>query len=110
MRATCVNPFGAEAMLPMTFVNVVPASWLTCRLPSSVPIQMTPGRDGDSRTCVAAELAAYPSCFEAIGLSPGTPMIAMSGAQRLMCFVRSVGFIHHVSPRSFDLKKYCAAM
>ena len=37
-------------------------------------------------------------------------MIGISGAQRLMFFVRSVGFIHHVSPRLLDLKKYWPAM
>src|SRR5579871_3673030 len=113
MREICTHPcgaFGAGLRLPITLVNVSPSSMLSCRLPSSVPIQITPGREGDSRICVASELAAYPSCFDGIGLSPATPMIACSGAQRLTFFERSVGFIHHESPRSLDLKKYCAAM
>ncbi|MBZ5582980.1 MAG: hypothetical protein LAQ30_12415 [Acidobacteriia bacterium] len=45
-----------------------------------------------------------------MGLSPGTPMMGISGAQRLIFLVRSVGFIHQESPRLVDLKKYCAAM
>src|ERR1700722_9757885 len=97
-------------MFAITLVNVSPPSWLTCRLPSSVPIQITPGRDGDSRTCVASELAAYPSCFDAIGLSPATPMMGISGDQRFTFLVKSVPFMVHVSPRLVDLKKYCAAM
>src|SRR5690242_10922997 len=102
MREICTHPFGAAGaglMLPTTLVNVSPSSMLSCRLPSSVPIQITPGREGDSRTCVDSELEAYPSCLEAMGLSPGTPMMACSGAQRPTFLVRSVGFIHHVSPR-----------
>src|ERR1017187_370535 len=97
-------------MLPITLVKVSPSSLLNCRLPSSVPIQMTPGRDGDSRICVASELAAQPSCLDAMGFSPETPIMACSGAQRLTLLLRSVGFIHQVSPRLLDLKKYCAAM
>src|SRR5579875_1794740 len=97
-------------MLSYTLVNVSPPSWLTCKFPSSVPIQMMPGRDGDSRTWVASELDEYPSCLATMGLSPGFPMIAISGAQRFKCLLRSVGFIHHVSPRFVDLKKNCDAM
>src|ERR1035438_10460078 len=97
-------------MLPMTLVNVSPSSLLTWRLPSSVPIQITPGREGDSRICVARELAAYPSCFSAMGFSPETPMMDCSGAQRGTFLLRSLGFMVHVSPRLVDLKKYCAAM
>src|SRR5690348_171716 len=97
-------------MLPITFVKFSPPSSLTCRLPSSVPTQITPVRDGDSRTCVAVELVEYPSCLDAIGLSPATPMIGISGAQRLMFLVRSWVFITHVSPRFVDLKKYWPAM
>src|SRR5690348_15244714 len=103
-------PFGAPAMLPYTFVNVSPPSWLSCRLPSSVPIQITPGFEGDSRICVASELDEYPSCFATIGLSPARFMIGISAPQRFTCFVRSVVFIVQVSPRLFDLKKYCAAI
>ena len=33
-----------------TSVNVAPPSLLTCRLPSSVPAQTTPGSTGDSDT------------------------------------------------------------
>src|SRR6185312_7124318 len=106
----CVYPRGPFGMLPYTLVNVSPPSWLTCRLPSSVPTQITPGRDGDSRTCVAVELVEYPSCLDAIGLSPATPMIGSSGAQRLMFFVSSFLFITHVSPRFVDLKRYWPAM
>lgn len=97
-------------MFPITLVNVSPPSRLTCRFPSSVPIHSTPGRDGDSRTCVIRELAEYPSCFSAIGLSPATPIIGISADQRFTFFDKSVEFIHHVSPRLFDLKKNCAAM
>src|SRR5258706_12787134 len=113
MREICTQPCGAVGAglrLPITLVNVSPSSKLSCRLPSSVPIQITPGREGDSRICVASEFAAYPSCLDAMGLSPETPMMACSGAQRLTFLLRSVGFIHHVSPRLLDLKKYCAAM
>src|SRR3954451_12656707 len=110
IREMWVYPLGAPPTFAMTFVKVSPLSWLTWRLPSSVPTQITPGRDGDSRTCVAVELVEYPSCFDGIGFLTPTPMIGMSGAQRLIFFVRSVLFIHHVSPRLFDLKKNCDAM
>jgi len=43
-------------------------------------------------------------------LSPGIPIIDISGAHRFTFLVRSVGFIHHESPRLLDLKKYCDAM
>src|SRR4051812_29814420 len=97
-------------MLPMTLVHDSPPSRDTCRLPSSVPIHSTPGRDGDSRTCVTKDIDEYPSFFSAIGLSPAMPMIDISGAKRFTFLLRSVGFIHHESPRFVDLKKYWAAM
>src|SRR5437899_1127607 len=57
MREISAYGLGAPGMLAYTLVKVSPLFWLTCRLPSSVPIQITPGRDGDSRTCVVSELA-----------------------------------------------------
>jgi hypothetical protein len=45
-----------------------------------------------------------------MGLLPATFMIGISGDQRSMFLLRSFGFIHHESPRLFDLKKYWAAM
>src|ERR1035438_2609490 len=110
MRAISGWPLGAPAMFLYTLVKLSPASWLTCKLPSSVPTQMTPGLEGDSRTCVESELAEYPSCFSAMGLSPATPMMGSSGSQRLTFCVRSVGFMVQVSPRLLLLKKYCDAM
>ena len=68
------------------------------------------GRGATSVGSVAVELAAYPSCFSAIGLSPATFMIGISGDQRLTFFERSFEFIRHVSPRLVDLKKYWEAM
>ncbi|MBZ5582979.1 MAG: hypothetical protein LAQ30_12410 [Acidobacteriia bacterium] len=57
MREMWVYPLGAPGRLAYTLTKVSPPSWLTWRFPSSVPTQTTPGREGDSRTCVAVELA-----------------------------------------------------
>ena len=37
-------------------------------------------------------------------------MMDIFGAQRSTFLLKSAGFIHHVSPRLLDLKKYCAAI
>ena len=58
IREICDSVFGAPVTLPYTLVNVTPPFWLTCKLPSSVPTQMTPGFDGDSRMIVMFELLA----------------------------------------------------
>ena len=41
-------PFGRPATFGATFVQVLPASRVTCRLPSSVPTQITWAFFGDS--------------------------------------------------------------
>src|SRR6185437_3309541 len=91
-----------------TLVKCSPPSMLSWRLPSSVPTQITPGRAGDSAIIVMSELVEMPSFFSSIGAVPGTPRMEKSGPKRFNCFVRSVGFTHQLSPRSVDLKKYCA--
>src|SRR3569833_3183246 len=95
-------------MLAATLVKCSPPSMLSCRFPSSVPTQLTPGLAGDSAIIVMSELVEMPPFFSSIGALPGTPRIEKSGVKRFNCFVRSLGFTHQLSPRSFDLKKYCA--
>src|SRR5688572_4525534 len=97
-RETCVS-FGTPFTFPATFFHVAPPSRLTCTLPSLVPTQRTPGTTDDSLIVTMLLYDAAPSCFEAIGAVPGTPMIGRS--LRPMLFVRS-GEAVQVSPRSYE--------
>src|SRR3954466_11630701 len=83
-----------------TSVNVVPESWLTCTLPSSVPAHTTPGSTGDSEIEMIVLYETTPSFLESWVRSPGTPISAT--VFRSMFLVRSA-LATHVSPRLYDL-------
>src|SRR5262249_40255983 len=100
-RDTCVS-FGTPGTLSTTFFQVRPPSRLTCRLPSLLPTQTIPGTTGDSLIVTMLLNAAAPSCLDAIGGLPSTPMIGRS--LRPMFRVRSCD-ITQVLPRSIDLKR-----
>src|SRR5689334_408614 len=93
-------PWGRPVRFLPTSVNVRPPSRLTCRLPSSVPAQTTPGITGDSLTAMMVLYAESPSFLESCDLSPATPITVT--LHRSTCLVRS-GLSTHDVPRSYDL-------
>src|SRR5690348_15199705 len=93
-------PCGKPVRFLPTSVKVRPPSRLTCRLPSSVPAQTTPGMTGDSDTAMIVPYCDRPSFLESWVLSPPTPITVT--LHRSICFVRSALCTHDV-PRSYDL-------
>ena len=92
-------------MLPTTFFQLAPPSRLTWTLPSLVPTHSTPGTTGDSLIVTMLLYDAAPSCFDAIGALPATPMIGRSLRPTLL--VRS-GDAVQVSPRLYDRNRRSA--
>src|SRR3954452_14521630 len=97
MRDTQYQLFGGRPgrFLP-TSVKVMPPSRLTCRLPSSVPAQTTPGITGDSEIEMIVLYDTTPSFFESWVTVPGTPIIAT--VLRSTFFVRASVLATQVSP------------
>src|SRR5437762_10401669 len=87
-------------MFRPTSAKVLPPSRLTCRFPSSVPAQTTPGIAGDSEIETIVLYDVTPSFLESCVRSPGTPISVT--VLRSICFVRSA-LATHVSPWLYDL-------
>src|SRR5581483_10188520 len=88
---------GSPGRFLPTSTNVDPPSRLSCRFPSSVPAQTTPGRTGDSMIVM---YETTPSFFESCVTLPGTP--SSETVLRLTFFVRS-SLATYVSPWLYDL-------
>src|SRR5829696_9775184 len=90
-REMCPS-LGAPGIFSITFFHVAPPSRLTCTLPSLVPTQRIPGTTYDSLIVTMLLYDAAPSCLEAIGALPSTPMIGRSF--RAMLGVRYGDAVH----------------
>ena len=98
MRLTQVAS-GTSGTLGRTLVQVVPPSGVSCTLPSSVPVQITPGASGDSATVMRVP------CVSALVTSRVSP--PLSGSVFTGSLVdRSGLMIVHVSPRSVLLNRW----
>src|SRR6185437_9182676 len=99
-------PFGTPGTFEVTFVQFLPPSFVTCRLPSSAPAYNRPARFGDSANETIAGHDWTPSSFEMRISLPFTPIVTMSS--RLAPVVRSGLIAVHVRPRSAERKTFCA--
>ena len=75
-----------------TFVQDLPASRVTCTLPSSVPAQITPASTGDSTTLMSVACVSAPPRSPIAGAGPDVSSGLLVDKSGLM--------ISHVSPRS----------
>src|SRR3954464_4355909 len=98
------DALGNPVTLPTTLFQVLPASRVSCTLPSSVPTQIVFGSLGDS----AIEKMVV--CISADELSTVTPpdcsCFCLSGS----LVVRSGEMRSQLSPRSRDRNRNCAPM
>ena len=91
----------------MTFRHVAPLSIVTETTPSSVPVQITPARLGDSPSETMAGHCEMPSCVAIVMSFPCRPIVVM--VSRLAFVVRSGEITCHESPRSRETKTLFAA-
>jgi hypothetical protein len=93
---------GRPGTLPTTFVQVLPPSRVTCRLPSSVPTHRTSRFFGDSA------IAKIVQWFSAVELSMVSPPDSSCFCLAGSFVVRSGEIRSQLSPRSFERKRNCA--
>src|SRR6266567_8641516 len=88
--------FGTPGALPVRLVQCLPPSCVICRLPSSVPAQITPACAGDSAMRITVQW--YSAVVFSVQMVP--TLFCFSGS-----LVERSGLIaFHVLPKSVDLK------